>query len=158
MTNYKIIALIANDQTDQVGSIDIVADGTIVQVQWFAGVGIGSASNRTPVLGQAELSFIQQNSFTANDTRNSISTIIYGTFTSYTVEVDPAIELSNANGWSNLIVPTEIPVKAGERLYVHNRAISGLFPSDSGDNPVGVLGCYVLVRDKGSTAQRRLRS
>lgn len=133
--DLSIYKLYGSGVTDALASLDVVANGVIEGIQWAA-VGDLDADGES---FNAEVSFSSTSGFTSNDTKSSISTIrqlAAGTPVAYC-------------GVNQYFGPNlGIPVKAGERLYLHA----------SGTAFIGTV--YLYVRDgigEGRTAGRRVR-
>jgi len=135
MSIYK---LYGTGVTDGLASVDVVSDGMITGVQWAA---YGDLDADAETLG-AEVSFASASGFTTNDTKSSISTI-------RALANDTGTAASNKLVAVNLFVgPLEVPVKTGERLYLH------------GTGTALVCTVYIHVRDRiaeGRPQGRRVR-
>lgn len=115
---------------DAVASMDVAEDG-VIEGALFNQIVIGDASGEG---GSWELSFASVSAFTTNDTRASLATV-------------GAICNAIGGGHGNTYVPMDIPVSAGERLYLHT-AVSG---TPTGNN----LRATVYLRQRGDPARSR---
>lgn len=136
MSIYK---LYGTGVTDNLASLDIVMDGTITGVQWAA-TGDLDADAETYA---AELSFSSASGFTTNDTKSGISTIRQ-------FAADTGTATSNKLTGTHVFVGPglNIPVKQGERLYLHGSGTSL------------TVTCHIYVDDRaggGRPSGRRVR-
>lgn len=92
---------------DSVASVDVPQDGHIVGVQFSVSMGMQADADRIAI----QLAFASTSSLTVNDTRNVIA------------EVRMANELVTSGGMlmgiNVFYALPDIPVGAGERLYLH---------------------------------------
>ena len=127
MSIYK---LYGSGVTDNLASLDIAANGKIVGVAWAA---YGDLDADTETLA-AEVSFSSSSGLATNDTKSSISAV--RAFNTSTATALIAINTFVGPGLN-------IPVKAGERLYLH--AAGASFTGTA----------YVYVDDGGVAASAR---
>lgn len=128
-TIYKLYSA---TQTDAAASVDIQEDGVIEGVLFDLDVSGADALNDAI---KAEVSFASTSGFTSNDTRASLA----GTHFRQ--------EFLTSGGGPNCggpYVPMEIPVSAGERIYLHMVAAGTV-----------VVACQVWIYVRGGNAGRR---
>ncbi len=122
---------------DAVASVDVQEDGVIEGVL-MAQRSHGDATNE----GAAwEVSFASVSAFTSNDTRASICG---------TTEVSPG-NIVTTGGPSGKVsyVPMEVPVNAGERIYLHTTV--------TGTPTTNTLSAWLYIRNTGGGAPRSRR-
>ena len=137
MSVYK---LYGTGVTDGIASLDIVKDGVINAVQWASTADLDADLEAS----YAELSFSSASGFATNDTKSSISAI-------RNLAIDTGTAASNKTCAVNLFVGPglNIPVKQGERLYLHG-----------GGAVLTTCTCYIHVNDgigADKPAGRRVR-
>lgn len=121
-------------ETDSVANIDVPEDGNIVAFSLsIEALGIGPDEG-----ARGELSFLATNSFGVNDTRGSIAQVQGGA----------SYETSGGfnNTYSAWLAGLNIPVVAGERIYIHTKGDTGVTPR---------MVAYVYVEFKGGRRARR---
>lgn len=134
MSVYKMYA---TGVTDNLASLDIVRNGTIEAIL-FAAYGDLDADGETYA---AEVSFSSASGFQTNDTKSAIATIRQQA-------ADTGTATSNKLTGTNVFVGPGlgIPVKAGERLYLH------------GTGTALVVTVHIYVKDGPSSPNdRRVR-
>lgn len=135
MSVYK---LYGTGVSDNLASLDIVHNGVIEAVA-FAAYGDLDADGETY---SAEVSFSSASGFTTNDTKSSIAGIRQQA-------ADTGTATSNKLTGTNVFIGPGlgIPVKAGERLYLH------------GAGTALVVSAYIYVKDAagGGGGGRRVR-
>lgn len=133
MSVYKLAIPGGTAAADAVASLDIQFDGTLRLVDWAFEPDLDTADDA----GRAEVSFLSVSSFGSNDARGSISSVV-ARLTLLTAE-SGMIAVNKAVG------PLNIPVRAGERLYLHTGGVASR------------VDCYLHVDDRVNPDLRRRR-
>lgn len=129
---------------DSAVAIDIPQDGTIEAVSLGIGIIGGTAVLDVGDGASAEVSFASQAGFETHDTRNSLCTV--GAWVS-----ELASAFHDGGGHNNpfcSITPINVPVNAGERVWLHVTHVgAGLY----------VAIAYLFVKD-GAVNRTRIRN
>lgn len=136
MSIYK---LYGTGTSDNLASLDIVVDGQISAIQWSV-FGDLDADGETY---SAELSFSSSSGFTTNDTKSGISTV-----KQFAAAAGTPASLHMTGTHLFLGPNLGIPVKQGERLYLHGTGTSM------------TATCFIYVNDgvgAGRQGGRRVR-
>lgn len=134
MSTYKLACPQDSATADAIASVDIQFDGVIRVVDWAYEPNLDAADEN----GRAEVSFLSVSSFASNDARGSIS-IARQRLSLLTAE-------AGQMGVSKVVAGLNIPVSAGERLYLH-----------LGGNCTHSCDVYVHVDDQANVNLRRRR-
>lgn len=118
---------------DAVAVVDVQMDGVITCVEWVKRIGTSTGPGGI----NSELSFGSTSAFTTNDARQVISR----------AQVSGNVVAGTSNDGVNTQVMCEVPVFAGERLYLHN-ALSGIQPTTA------QTWCLIHIRDKAARTSR----
>ena len=136
MSIYK---LYGTGVTDNIASLDIVADGVIKAVA----IALESDIDADLETSRVEVSFSSSSGFTANDTKSSFATARLSCSDTGTAASN---KLNSANIFMGNI---NVPVKQGERIYLHGAGTS-----------VTACTVYLYVEDRigaGRQGGRRVR-
>lgn len=137
MSVYKLAGTGSGGTEDQVGQLDIQFAGTITAIHGTLAGDLDADGN---VL-RAEASFISSNSFGSNDARGSVFEM---TMMGVNAGAGGFVNFTESSG----VGPVDIPVIAGERMWLH---IEG--PTST----VSHAAIYIYVQDGASPDVRRRR-
>lgn len=112
-STIKMVGDITGGDEDGIATIDVPMQGHLVGVDWAAQYHMDADAEYF----QAQLSFSSDGSFQANDNRAVIS------------EIRAELTLTTSGtvpGGINRYVPMDLPVMAGERIYLHSFGAAGV--------------------------------
>lgn len=136
MSTYKLFGAGTGGVENGVAQIDIQFDGTISSIHGS----MISTVDADDEFASVEASFLATNTTAVNDARGSLITL----------QAQSSLVTSgfSINGVNSGVGPVDIPVNAGERIFLHINSSAGVVTSAQ---------IYLYVLDGAPTSQRRRR-